>query len=113
MKVKGKQLDYKITMNEPFLRRSIMGNSIPEKKGTEMNRRRNYLLGLAATVFCMILWFGTDVYAQGRVPCVEDIAKFCKDVQPGGGRIVRCLKEHESELSPECNERLAQPRKRK
>lgn len=34
--------------------------------------------------------------------CNEDVQKFCKDVKPGGGGIVRCLKEHESELSPEC-----------
>jgi hypothetical protein len=43
--------------------------------------------------------------AQGQGPCADDVQKFCKDVQPGGGRIARCLKEHESEFSPECKER--------
>jgi len=54
----------------------------------------------------MILWFGTDVYAQGRGPCTEDIAKFCKDIQPGGGRLVKCMREHEKDLSPACQQQI-------
>jgi hypothetical protein len=78
----------------------------------EMNRRRKNLFVWVAMALGMTLWFGTDVYAQAGGPCAEDIAKFCKDVQAGGGRIAQCLKEHQNELSPECKERLAQPRKR-
>jgi len=37
--------------------------------------------------------------------CEEDIRKFCKDVTPGSGRIERCLREHESQVSPECREK--------
>jgi len=37
-------------------------------------------------------------------PCTQDIKKFCKDVKPGGGRIVQCLKQHESELSQQCKD---------
>lgn len=44
---------------------------------------------------------------QGTGPCKEEIAKFCKEVQPGRGRIAQCLKGHESELSPACKKRLA------
>ncbi|HEX7503903.1 MAG TPA: cysteine rich repeat-containing protein [Syntrophales bacterium] len=35
-------------------------------------------------------------------PCADDIAKYCKDVKQGGGRIARCLKENEQQLSPAC-----------
>jgi hypothetical protein len=35
-------------------------------------------------------------------PCADDIAKYCKDVKHGGGRIARCLKENEQQLSPAC-----------
>jgi hypothetical protein len=36
--------------------------------------------------------------------CTEDIEKFCKDVQPGGGRILKCLREHVKDLSSACRE---------
>jgi hypothetical protein len=38
--------------------------------------------------------------------CAGDIAQFCKKVEPGGGRIVKCLREHEKELSSECSSKL-------
>jgi len=42
-----------------------------------------------------------------RGACREDVAKFCKDVPPGQGNIMKCLKEHENELSPACKEHQA------
>lgn len=65
---------------------------------------RKYCLTLCLVIACFgILFAHTDTYAQGqRGPCADDIAKLCKDVKPGGGRIVKCIKEHEKELSPAC-----------
>ncbi len=39
-------------------------------------------------------------------PCSEDIANFCKEIEPGGGRIISCLKRHEAQLSPPCRTKL-------
>ncbi|HTP65184.1 MAG TPA: cysteine rich repeat-containing protein [Geobacteraceae bacterium] len=39
-------------------------------------------------------------------PCKEDVQKFCSDVTPGEGRVIKCLKEHEQELSQSCQEAL-------
>lgn len=41
----------------------------------------------------------------GDGPCKADIEKFCKDVPKGGGAVMKCLKEHQSELSPACQEK--------
>jgi Cysteine rich repeat len=38
--------------------------------------------------------------------CRADFGKFCKSVQPGGGRVVECLKQHEAELAPACKQTL-------
>jgi len=50
--------------------------------------------------------------AQGRGSCADDAAKFCKDVQPGGGRMARCLNEHEKDLSPPCREQMVRMKER-
>jgi hypothetical protein len=36
-------------------------------------------------------------------PCSDDVQKLCKDVQPGEGHIIDCLKTHQKEVSPKCS----------
>lgn len=45
--------------------------------------------------------------------CKADVEKLCPDVQPGGGRIIQCLKQHKDEVSAECKARLRQMRDRR
>jgi cysteine rich repeat protein len=78
-----------------------------ESRGRSINR--SFII---AAVAGMLLGAAADVSAQGRGPCAEDAAKFCKDVQPGKGRMAQCLKEHENELSPSCKEHIAQMKQR-
>ncbi|MER8772439.1 cysteine rich repeat-containing protein [Mesorhizobium sp. M0028] len=40
--------------------------------------------------------------AAEREACQADYQKLCKGVLPGGGRAVKCLAGHMSELTPEC-----------
>jgi len=72
--------------------------------------------GITAVMIVAALWTGLVLAAageaQGQGPCADDAAKFCKDVQPGGGGIMRCIKEHENDLSPACKERVAEMKKR-
>lgn len=44
--------------------------------------------------------------------CKDDSEKLCKGTKPGGGRILKCLKQHEGELSAACKEKMDQPRGR-
>jgi hypothetical protein len=38
--------------------------------------------------------------------CKQDAHTLCKGIQPGGGRIAACLKEHKDEVSAECKEAI-------
>ena len=42
-----------------------------------------------------------------RAACEADIRTACPGVQPGGGRIVTCLKANQSKISPPCMDALA------
>ena len=68
-------------------------------------------MALAFALLCAGLIAGTEApAAQG--PCADDIAKYCKDVKPGGGRLAACLKENEKQLSPACKASIEETRKR-
>jgi hypothetical protein len=41
-----------------------------------------------------------------KAACGEDSKRLCADAKSGGGGIVRCLREHESELSDACKQAL-------
>jgi hypothetical protein len=67
------------------------------------------ILIIASIFFCLSIFAqeaapevvpGTD--AEHEKPCKNDRLKFCKDVKVGSGRIIKCLKEHEAELSESC-----------
>lgn len=45
---------------------------------------------------------------QAMRACAPDAEKLCKGTQPGGGRVIECLKEHQSELSPTCQQAMSQ-----
>lgn len=38
--------------------------------------------------------------------CKDDVARLCADVQPGGGRILQCLKSHKEGMSVGCAQGL-------
>ncbi|HWA63742.1 MAG TPA: cysteine rich repeat-containing protein [Caulobacteraceae bacterium] len=43
-----------------------------------------------------------------RDSCGKDIQTLCPGVQPGGGRIAQCLKEHQDKVSATCKSAIAQ-----
>jgi hypothetical protein len=41
-----------------------------------------------------------------KASCKDDLARFCADVEPGGGGLARCLRGHEADLSASCRDAL-------
>jgi cysteine rich repeat protein len=40
--------------------------------------------------------------SEVRAACTVDYLRFCRDVTPGGGRVIQCMKLHADKLSPRC-----------
>jgi hypothetical protein len=70
-------------------------------------------LALAAPAFAQT----TQQPMQGQHPllqaCGPDIQNFCGGVQPGGGRIISCLRPHMRELSPDCKGQVVEAHARR
>jgi hypothetical protein len=63
-------------------------------------------------LFCVaIALSGQDAFAKNRLTdpvkiareCKSDLELLCKGLRPGGQRIMSCLKEKLTELSPACS----------
>jgi hypothetical protein len=52
-----------------------------------------------------------DQFGAIRAACAEDAQKLCGTVQPGGGRVVACLKDHKDSLSDRCRQAAGLPPK--
>jgi hypothetical protein len=44
--------------------------------------------------------------ADFKQACQADLAQYCKDVQPGQGRLFHCLHDHHDQLSSGCKEAM-------
>src|SRR5690242_16712843 len=67
---------------------------------------RIYMRKIICLVFVAVVFnfnFAGDSFAN---PCENDLKRYCADVQPGGGRIMNCLKDHYKDVSQECYEAM-------
>jgi hypothetical protein len=65
-----------------------------------------------AGIAALLLLCGGSALAQGMSaappghpmasPCAADRAKYCKDVRPGGGRLIDCFESHRAQLAAAC-----------
>jgi hypothetical protein len=88
------------------------GDSVDRRKGNLMVSVTKCLVALAFVASSTIASagqatpMGGPTAAQGV--CKNDVDKLCKDVQPGEGRILECLKTHQKEVSPACATKMKQ-----
>ncbi|MDG0817324.1 cysteine rich repeat-containing protein [Bdellovibrio svalbardensis] len=58
-----------------------------------------------------LISLGFAVPAFAEKPCEQDMATFCGTVEPGEGRVMKCMKENESKLSPACKSHIEKMKK--
>ena len=73
-------------------------------------RRHRRHLGAVAALFLFIAW-SLPVSADFTGPCAETAGKYCSDVIPGDGRVMKCLDSHADAQSPACKDWIAEQRK--
>ena len=76
------------------------------------SRRIRVQIIVPAIILLCISAGGVTYAAEGERPCAEEIAKYCKDVNPGGGRILNCLNEHQKDLSITCIRKLEESKQK-
>jgi hypothetical protein len=88
-------------------------NEKEEIMSMRFTRHKVWILYITIFLVVICLGAGGRTYAEEKkLACSEEIAKYCKEVKPGGGRLLTCLKEHERDLSTDCREKVAEIEKR-
>jgi hypothetical protein len=77
------------------------------RKEKKMKKLHVWMLVILGITFIAAVY----VYAEEVNPCEGDIAKFCKNLERGEGRILRCLNLNEENLTPACGKQLGQIQK--
>jgi hypothetical protein len=71
--------------------------------------RRFTVAAICSVVLFSVATSGPPARAQAQgqfAYCKADVARLCRGVQPGGGRILDCLKAHENDLTVGCAKEL-------
>jgi hypothetical protein len=72
-----------------------------------MKRLTKWMIISATTATLMNLAQAQSAANILSANCANDVRALCAGVQPGGGRIIACLKQHRDALSPQCKQAAA------
>lgn len=62
------------------------------------------------SIFALALWGAQGLEADPKRFCKEDAKKYCRNVERGEGRIMKCLEENRSRLSADCGRQIDRKR---
>lgn len=65
-----------------------------------MNAFKIMLIAVVILCFAAPFSFAEDLAKDG--PCQADIQKFCKNVRPGNGKVLLCMRQYSRHLSAAC-----------
>ncbi len=58
-----------------------------------------------------LIWVGSvSAEEENNGPCAREARTFCANVGKGGGRMAQCLREHRSDLSDACRNKIGERR---
>ncbi len=77
----------------------------------EKNIYHIVLIAFITVLLSLRFWSVSQAFARNGA-CADEVATYCKNVQPGQGRIMKCLEEHENNLSSVCRANLAKMMKK-
>jgi Cysteine rich repeat len=63
-------------------------------------------VAISTVVSVALMAFAASASAASLQFCKEDAARLCPGVEPGKGRLIKCMKEHENEVSIGCAKEL-------
>jgi hypothetical protein len=78
------------------------------KKMIRCLRPHKRMLFIIVSLFSVVLYSHSHAYAEEALICADDIEKHCKEIKPGGGRLLNCLQSHETELSASCRGKIGE-----
>lgn len=67
---------------------------------------------VAISAFALVALSGAGEAGDARSACKADYKRYCSNVQLGGGRVMKCLKENEASLSQPCKDALAEAKEK-
>jgi hypothetical protein len=80
----------------------VINNKLRKDDKMKLSISGASMVMIMITAVLMLLSSGSAASAQETTPCAKDFAKYCSNVTPGGGRLVRCYEENKNSMSPAC-----------
>lgn len=73
---------------------------------------RSFQIALASLALILGLAAQPALAVTPREACQTDVKTYCNNLTPGRGAIVKCLRDHEAQLTPTCKESFQNARMR-